>query len=71
MEAMDLTLQQAADLLDAYRKEHKLARIVDPDECRELDNAATASAIRPATRTRSDASRSSGTGSSSKSRRGP
>ena len=29
MEAMDLTLQQAADLLDAYRKEHKLARIVD------------------------------------------
>ncbi|MGN0938513.1 MAG: GGDEF domain-containing protein, partial [Selenomonas sp.] len=37
MEAMDLTLQQAADLLDAYRKEHKLARIVDPDECRELD----------------------------------
>ena len=26
MEAMDLTLQQAADLLDAYRKEHKLAR---------------------------------------------
>ena len=66
MEAMDLTLQQAADLLDAYRKEHKLARIVDPDET----DAATASAIRPATRTRSDASRSSGTGSSSKSRRG-
>ena len=39
MEAMDLTLQQAADLLDAYRKEHKLARIVDPDECRKLDIA--------------------------------
>ena len=37
VEAMDLTLQQAADLLEAYRKEHKLARFVDPEESRELD----------------------------------
>ena len=36
MAAMDLTLDEAAKLLATEQERHKLARLVDPEECREL-----------------------------------
>lgn len=36
---MDLTLDEAAKLLATEQERHKLARLVDPEECRELAEA--------------------------------
>lgn len=36
MAAMELTLEEAAKLLASEQEQHKLARLVDPEECREL-----------------------------------
>ncbi len=37
MKAIDLTLEEAAKLLEESRKKHHTARLVDPEECRVLD----------------------------------
>ena len=41
---MDLTLEEAAKLLATEQEQHKLARIVDPEECRELNVTAASCA---------------------------